>query len=56
MSPTKKNEHHEKDETEFKRFENLTRNLINVSNIEVRKKMEEEKQQKKSVKNKRKTK
>ncbi len=33
---------------EFARFENLTRNLMSVSNIEVREIMAEEKRQKKS--------
>ncbi len=31
-----------KSESEFERFKNLTRNLISVSNIEVREKMAEE--------------
>ena len=32
---------------EFKRFEELARNLVSVSNVEVRERMEEEKRQKK---------
>jgi hypothetical protein len=35
-----------KGDTEFERFETLTRNLVAVSNVEVRKKLEEEKQAK----------
>lgn len=52
MSHTKKTKQREDDSAEFRCFENLTRNLINVSNIEVREKMEEEKRQKKAKKNK----
>jgi hypothetical protein len=33
---------------EFKRFKELTRNLVSVSNAEVREKMEEEKRHKKT--------
>lgn len=36
----------------FERFENLTKNLMSVSNVEVREKMKEEKRKKKSSKRK----
>jgi hypothetical protein len=48
VKEARKNKQRGDDETEFRRFENLTKNLLSVSNIEVREKMEEEKRKKKS--------
>jgi hypothetical protein len=39
----------EKTTSEFERFKNLAANLISVSNVEVRKKIEDEKRRKKST-------